>query len=319
MIELKIVVPQTIINYAIFLEDNNYFEESFKIYEKGVELFQYPTAFDIWNVYLQKFVERYKGTKLERARELFDSALVGCPDKFVKAICLLYAKLEEEFGTPKRAIQIYLNCVMKCLKEDMAEIYNLAITKSATFLGLPSCRQIYDLALENLTEEEARTFGMKYVELEIKMGEVDRARAIFGYLSQFTDPRTKDGGVFWKKWHEFEVDNGNEDTFKEMLRVKRSVEAEFNSRVEFMAEQLLAKRREEAMLMKPSDTFISGGHSGNANDAAPVVETKEAVVEMEDQPSANQEEIKIDYMENDDEDEDKMEVEQRNVVVLEEE
>ncbi|GJV95038.1 hypothetical protein Tco_1546615 [Tanacetum coccineum] len=32
-------------------------------------------------------------------------------------------------------------------------------------------------------------------------------------------------GDFWKKWHESEVNHGNEDTFRGMLRIKRSVSA----------------------------------------------------------------------------------------------
>ena len=36
---------------------------------------------------------------------------------------------------------------------------------------------------------------------------------------------------FWKVWHDFEVRHGNEDTFREMLRIKRSVQAQFNTQV----------------------------------------------------------------------------------------
>jgi hypothetical protein len=54
------------------------------------------------------------------------------------------------------------------------------------------------------------------LDMEIKLGEVDRARSILGYASQFCDPRIDP--EFWKTWHDFEVKFGNEDTFKEMLR-----------------------------------------------------------------------------------------------------
>jgi len=50
---------QVIVNYALFLEDNKYFEESFKVYERGVELFNFPVSFEIWNIYLAKFIKRY--------------------------------------------------------------------------------------------------------------------------------------------------------------------------------------------------------------------------------------------------------------------
>lgn len=45
------------------------------MYEKGVALFKYPHVRDIWKTYLERFVERYGGTKLERARDLFKQAL----------------------------------------------------------------------------------------------------------------------------------------------------------------------------------------------------------------------------------------------------
>jgi hypothetical protein len=34
---------------------------------------------------------------------------------------------------------------------------------------------------------------------------------------------------FWQQWHGFEVEYGNEDTFREMLRLRRSVAAQFAS------------------------------------------------------------------------------------------
>ena len=45
---------------------------------------------------------------------------------------------------------------------------------------------------------------------------------------------------FWKAWQEFEVRHGNEDTFREMLRIKRSVQAQFSTQVNFVSVQMLA-------------------------------------------------------------------------------
>ena len=50
VLELKIANAQVIVNYAQFLEENKYFEESFKVYERGVELFTFPVSFEIWNI-----------------------------------------------------------------------------------------------------------------------------------------------------------------------------------------------------------------------------------------------------------------------------
>jgi pre-mRNA-splicing factor SYF1 len=74
-------------------------------------LFKWPNVFDIWNTYLTEFLERYGGTKLERARDLFEQCLETCPEKFAKAIYILYAKLELEHGSAKRGKGPYFNYI----------------------------------------------------------------------------------------------------------------------------------------------------------------------------------------------------------------
>lgn len=98
VIALRIATPALILNYAKFLEEKQYFEDSFKAYEKGVAVFKYPIALDIWVTYLRKFMERYKGTKLERLRDLFEQAVESAPPKFASPLYLMYAEAEEEFG-----------------------------------------------------------------------------------------------------------------------------------------------------------------------------------------------------------------------------
>jgi pre-mRNA-splicing factor SYF1 len=66
---------------------------------------------------------------------------------------------------------------------------------------------------------------LRYAELERKLGEIDRARALYQHASQFSDPRSDTD--FWEKWQEFEVQHGNEETYKEMRRLKRSVQLQF--------------------------------------------------------------------------------------------
>jgi hypothetical protein len=45
--------------------------------------------------------------------------------------------------------------------------------------------------------------------------------------------------TFWDTWKEFEIKHGNEDTVREMLRIKRSVQALFNTQVNFLAAQMM--------------------------------------------------------------------------------
>ena len=52
LLELRIATPQTILNYASFLEEHNHFEQSFTAYERGIAMFKWPIVFEIWDVYL---------------------------------------------------------------------------------------------------------------------------------------------------------------------------------------------------------------------------------------------------------------------------
>jgi pre-mRNA-splicing factor SYF1 len=55
-------------------------------------------------------------------------------------------------------------------------------------------REIYESAIEleppeDLPEADVRTMGLQYAQLERKLGEVDRARAILVHISALCDPR----------------------------------------------------------------------------------------------------------------------------------
>lgn len=240
--ELRIATPQTVVNYANVLEEHKYFEESFKIYERGLDLFSYPVAFELWNLYLTKAVDRKIG--IERLRDLFEQAVEDCPPKFAKTIYLMYGNLEEERGLARHAMRIYERATRAVSDEDRADMFNLYITKSASNFGLSSTRPIYERAITALPDAEAKEMCLKFADMEKRLGEIDRARAIYGHASQFCDPRTN--GDFWARWEQFEVQHGNEDTFKEMLRIKRSVQAQYNTDVNFIATQALARSQQSA-------------------------------------------------------------------------
>lgn len=227
IMELKIANAQVIVNYAMFLEENKYFEESFKVYERGIELFNFPIAFELWNIYLSKFVKRYGGSKLERTRDLFEQALENCPTKFCKPLFLMYAKLEEEHGLSKRAMGIYDRAASAVQDSDKFEMYTIYIAKATATFGLPATRPIYERALETLPDKQTAIMCCRFAQMERKLGEIDRARAIYAHASQFCDPRTSKD--FWKEWNQFEIDTGSEDTFREMLRIRRGVQASFNT------------------------------------------------------------------------------------------
>lgn len=119
----------------------------------------------------------------------------------------------------------------------MFDMFNIYIKKAAEIYGLPRTRQIYEKAIECLPEDKSREMCTRFSEMETKLGEIDRARAIYAHCSQMSDPRiTSD---FWQTWKDFEIRHGNEDTMREMLRIKRSVQATYNTQVNMMAAQMM--------------------------------------------------------------------------------
>lgn len=202
-----------------------------------MDLFSYPVAFELWNLYLTKAVSRQ--IDIERLRDLFEQAVEGCPPKFAKVLYLMYGNLEEERGLARHAMRIYERATRAVADEDRFEMFDFYITKSASNFGLTSTRPIYERAIEALPDKEAKEMCLKFAEMERRLGEIDRARAIYGHASQFCDPRISP--EFWSKWEAFEIQHGNEDTFKEMLRIKRSVQAQYNTDVNFIASQALAR------------------------------------------------------------------------------
>ncbi|KAK0404643.1 hypothetical protein QR680_017553 [Steinernema hermaphroditum] len=238
MIDLRIATPQIVINYASFLEGNNYFEVAFKAYEKGIALFRWPEVFDLWNIYLVKFMNRYGGKKLERARDIFEQCIEACPPKFAKKFYLLYAKLEEEYGLARHAMNIYQRGCTAVEKEEMYSMFNIYIKKAMNMFGVTNTRSIYEKAIEILPEDDCRKMSLRYAEMERNLGEIDRARAVYGHCAEICDPRVHD--TFWKTWQDFETKHGNEDTLREMLRIRRTVQAMYNTNVNYMSSQMLA-------------------------------------------------------------------------------
>ncbi|CAI2386696.1 unnamed protein product [Moneuplotes crassus] len=239
MMDLKVASPQTILNYCAFLERHYYFEESFRIYERSLSIFDWPHCYDLWVIYLSKFIERYSDTKIERTRDLFDQVLIKCPSKHKKKklFFYMYADFEENFGLINHASEIYDRATKELEGEDRIEVFNIFIAKTAEFYGITKTREIlYERAFDLLEGRDFIEIGLKSAKLERKLGEIDRARSIYQHLSQFCNPKIKEiQEKFWNVWDKFEIYHGNEDTYKEFMKYKRTVEMRYSISVPFEA------------------------------------------------------------------------------------
>jgi pre-mRNA-splicing factor SYF1 len=226
-IEQRVATPLHILNFATFLTEHKYFEESFSAYERGIELFEYPGVKVIWKAYLDGFFKRYAGTKVERSRDLFHRCIEACPPEECTEFFLMSGAFEEEHGLTKRALGVYRDMCHKVPAEEKYTAYQLFIAKTTKYMGQTATRDIYQSAIQDLGDAPASQLCLDFAKMETSLQEVDRARAVLTYGAQTADPRRNE--EYWREWNEFEIAHGNEETFREMLRIKRSVEASFST------------------------------------------------------------------------------------------
>jgi len=254
---------------------------------------------------------------------LFEQALQGCPPKFAKPLYLLYGNLEEQHGLARHAMRIYERATTAVSDEDRFEMFEFYITKSAGGFGITSTRPIYEKAIEVLPDKEAKEMCLRFADMERRVGEIDRARAIYAHGSQFADPRTSP--VYWDVWHAFEVKHGNEDTFKvhsffkwssngqEMLRIKRSVQAQYNTDVGYVAASAQAGQaqintngaidEDDPMAALERNAILGGfveSSTGPVGGGVPPVREAEESKEGDDTPMDNPDAIELGSDDEDD-------------------
>ncbi|QPG76375.1 hypothetical protein FOA43_003763 [Brettanomyces nanus] len=234
ILRLKLASPSTILNYCSFLEEHKYFERCFKIYERGVSLFKYPTVTEIWNSYLTKIVQYQQqlGIKSERIRDLFEQALQNCPPEYKKALYIMYAEFEETSGLKLQSLRILSEAIIKINNNlDKLELYKLLIAKTTTLKGPDSTSSVYQMALENLPVNipgfiEDIVCG--FVNIEAQQERFKRCRQILHYSSELVmkySKRQADRDQIWDVFKKFELEYGNELNYKAMLRFKRHLES----------------------------------------------------------------------------------------------
>ncbi len=143
VLDLRIATPQIILNYASFMMEHKYFEEAFRVYERGTTLFKYPHVKDIWTAYLSQFVARYKGTKVERTRDLFRTALAQCPPAHAKPLFLEFGKFEEAHGLARSALDVYDKAVQTVPLKERLEVYELYIARATEFFGVGKVLRVF--------------------------------------------------------------------------------------------------------------------------------------------------------------------------------
>ena len=94
---------------------------------------------------MTKFVERYRGEKIERERDLFEQVLAVCPKEKIKIFYYLYAELEENNGLLNHCIRILDKGCNDVVKDEKPEMYSVLISKTANFFGITKTRTVFSV------------------------------------------------------------------------------------------------------------------------------------------------------------------------------
>jgi pre-mRNA-splicing factor SYF1 len=168
---------------------------------------------------------------LERIRDVFEHALRGCPASLSSPIFVQYAIVEEQYGSIRNALKVLDRAVHHVEETQLVLLYDLLLAKTATHLGMASQRAVFEDAINRLPQVESTAMSLRFANLEMSLGEIERARSIYTHAAS-ADPRTQP--ALWAAWQEFETRHGTESTFRDMLRVKRAISAKFATMASFV-------------------------------------------------------------------------------------
>ncbi|XP_021294744.1 pre-mRNA-splicing factor syf1-like [Herrania umbratica] len=136
------------------------------------------------------------------------------PADAVNPLYVQFAKLEEDYGLAKRAMEVYDQATKAVPNHEKLGLYEIHIARAAEIFGVPKIREIYEQAIESgLPDKDTKTMCLKYAGSVKSLGEIDRARGIYVFASQFAEPCPD--ADFWDEWRGFEVQHGNEYTSTE--------------------------------------------------------------------------------------------------------
>jgi pre-mRNA-splicing factor SYF1 len=233
MMELKVITPQCVLNYAQFELDRKLFEKSIQVLEKALSIFSWPHCRDIWLFYISLVQRERKRFSTERVRDMFEQVLHNCDSKFSSLFYFCAFKFELDRGLASDAIRILRRAASQVPYDAKAGFFLMAVSQSMQTQGAAPTRGLFEEAIAALAskrDKETIEMCVEYCWMEAALGQTSRARKLLEHASQFANPNKEELEFFWDVWKNFEIQHGSEDTFKEMKRMQRSILVRFSDK-----------------------------------------------------------------------------------------
>ncbi|KAF7457136.1 Pre-mRNA-splicing factor SYF1 [Cryptosporidium felis] len=194
----------------------------------------------------------YGNAKIDRLRDVFEQNLdsllewkknIKRSDKDYYYDCLfisysIYSAYEAKIGRVKRAFEIFERSIEQ-LEEDHGNenkdlykviIYSRWIDLTLKCMDISYTRKIFERAMDDIKASDILIrFSLRFANFELNLGEVNRVRSIFMFAGDLIPniylekEHINTFNRFWSAWNQFELEYGNEDTIKDMVRVKKNI------------------------------------------------------------------------------------------------
>jgi pre-mRNA-splicing factor SYF1 len=79
---------------------------------------------------------------------------------------------------------VYARAATAAAAEDKYDMFLIYIHRVAECFGVTKTREVFDKAFKSVPDQHLKALALKYAGVEVSLGEVDRARAIYAYGCQ---------------------------------------------------------------------------------------------------------------------------------------
>lgn len=253
MMRLKVITLRMLFQYTDFLSEREELEACYSAYEAGIACFRSSTPlFQIWESYLRRLIANEKH---EKVIDTFERCLLShIPGHLVTGIFDMYSSYIKRSGSLAKSIKCQLRAIeyltaaysqttntenLNKIVDDKFQIYHRLLTALISDLKdtelfrntMVSAIKDTQLSLSMVVE-----LSQVLARFELSSGEISRARALYKHAASLAHPDSRVLSLIWAEWTQFEVDNGSESTYKDMLLFKRLVGKEYEAIDDYKSE-----------------------------------------------------------------------------------
>lgn len=230
LIDLKMVTANQLLNYIDFLQQNDQWQQLFQIYEQTLAKFAHPQIRQqVWKRYLG---HAYSQVEPSRFQDLIDASMFG--PTLAAPYVAEFAMISPTPSRLKRALAVLRTYRGKNTNQVVAEkftLYTELATTMSRHWGPDEVRDGFEWIVgdEALSNHEVVELLTAYIKFETSQSQYQRVRALWRHITRLQHPATQLMAPLWQQWEQWEIEHGNSDLFKEMLRWKRRIEGDLKA------------------------------------------------------------------------------------------